>query len=175
MAFGYHMSCHRNHKWLRNVITGDEKWVLYINSTRRRQWLSVGQTGVATPKTDLHPKEVMLSVWWVVKGVIHWQTLANGCTITADLYFLHDNAIPHVAKSTREKLLKLGWVTIPRPPYSPDLAPTDYHLFRSLSNHLREKKLDGFFRQMSLDFYEHRILSLLSLSQYVSCFNYVCK
>ena len=180
---------HRNHEWLRNIITGDGKWELHINYARRRQLLSVGQTGVATPKTHLHPKKVMLSVWWGFKGVIHWETLPNGCTITADLdcqqldwvahklkgkqdriYFLHDNARPHFAKSTHEKLLKLGWVTIPHPPYSPDLAPTDYRLFRSLSNHMREKKfddeydlkteLDDFFRQKSLDFYERGILSL---------------
>ena len=40
--------------------------------------------------------------------------------------------------------MKLGWITVPHPPYSPDLAPTDYHLFRSRSrsrsHHLREKK-----------------------------------
>jgi [histone H3]-lysine36 N-dimethyltransferase SETMAR len=77
---------HCNHEWLRNLITGDEKWVLYINYARRRQWLSIGQTSVATPKTDLRPKKVMLSVWWGVKGVIHWETLPNSCTITADLY-----------------------------------------------------------------------------------------
>ncbi len=75
-----------------------------------------------------------------------------------------------MAKSTREKLLKLGWVTIPHPPYSPDLAPTDYHLFHSLANHLREKnfnnendlKMDfvNFFGQKSQDFYERGILSL---------------
>ena len=47
-----------------------------------------------------------------------------------------------MAKSTREKLLQLGWLTIPHPPYSPDLAPSDYHLFRSLSNYLSEKKFD---------------------------------
>ncbi len=58
------MTSHRNYQWLRNLITGDEKWVLYINCTHRRQWLSPGQTGVTTPKADLHPKKVMLSVWW---------------------------------------------------------------------------------------------------------------
>ena len=136
--------------------------MLYINYTLRRQWLSPGQTGVATPKADLHPKKVMLSVWWGVNGTIHWKILRNGRTITADLYcqqldrvaeklkgkqdrisYLHDNLRPHVAKSTCEKLLKLEWITIPRSPYSPDLASTDYHLFRSLSHHLREKKFDG--------------------------------
>ena len=102
----------------------------------------------------------MLSVWWGVRGITHWKLLPNGCNITADLYcqqldrvaaklqgkqdrvyFLHDNARPHVAKSTREKLLKLGWITILHPPYSPDLAPTDYYLYRSLSDYLREKRI----------------------------------
>jgi histone-lysine N-methyltransferase SETMAR len=83
---------------------------------------------------------------------------------------LHDSARLHIAKSTREKLLKLGWSTVPHPPYSPDLASTDYHLFRSLSNHLREKKFNdendvkmelvSFFDQNSQDFYERGILSL---------------
>ena len=50
------------------------------------------------------------------------------------IYFLHDNAKPHVAKSTRQKLLNLEWMTIPHPPY--------YHLYRSLSNYLREKKFN---------------------------------
>jgi hypothetical protein len=86
------------------------------------------------------------------------------------IYFLHDSARRHIAKSMREKLLKLGWVTVPHPPYSPDLAPTDYHLYRSLSNHLHEKKFDdenyfqmdllNFFGEKSQDFYERGILSL---------------
>ena len=80
------MTSHRNYQWLRNLITGDEKWVLYINYTHKRQRLSAGQTGTATSKTDPHSKKVMLSVWWGVKGIIHWELLPNGYTITADLY-----------------------------------------------------------------------------------------
>ena len=59
---------------------------------------------------------------------------------------------------------------LPHPPYSPDLAPTDYHLFRALSNHLSEKKflderdlkldLINFFDQNSTEIYEREILSL---------------
>ena len=183
------MTSHRNYQWLRNLITGNEKWVLHIDYTHRRQWLSPGQTGAATPKADLHPKKVMLSVWWAVNGIVHWEILPNGCTITADLYcqqldrvaeklkgnqdrisYLHDNARSHVAKSICEKLLKLRWIIIPHPAYSPDLAPTDYHLFRSVSHHLLEKKFDkgndvkmdiaNFFGQKSQDFYERGILSL---------------
>ena len=163
--------------------------MLYINYEYHCQWLSPGQTDVVTLKPDVHPKKVMLSVWWDVRGIIHWESLPDGCIITADLYcqqlnrvaaklkgkqdriyFLHDNARPHVAKSTRQKLLSLGWITVPHSPYSPDLAPTDYHLYRSLSNYLREKefndesqiKMDllNFFDQKTQDFYESGILSL---------------
>jgi hypothetical protein len=31
---------------------------------------------------------------------------------------------------------ELDWEILPHPPYSPNLAPSDYHLFRSLSNNL---------------------------------------
>ena len=54
------------------------------------------------------------------------------------IYFQHDNAKPHVAEIVKEKIAIFGWEPLPHPPYSPDLAPSDYHLFRSLSNHLRE-------------------------------------
>ena len=56
------------------------------------------------------------------------------------IYYLHDKERPRVATSTYEKLLKLGWPTVSHPPYSSDLAPTNFHLFHSLSNHLLEKK-----------------------------------
>jgi len=30
---------------------------------------------------------------------------------------------------TRQKLMELGWELMLHPPYSPDLAPSDYYLF----------------------------------------------
>ncbi|KOX73116.1 Histone-lysine N-methyltransferase SETMAR [Melipona quadrifasciata] len=48
-----------------------------------------------------------------------------------------DNARPHVALSVRQKLLQFDWDVLPHPPYSPDLAPSDYCLFLSLKNSLR--------------------------------------
>ena len=57
--------------------------------------------------------------------------------------FYQDNARPHTSLVTRKKLLELGWKVMPYPPYSPDLAPSDYHLFRSLQNHLNRKTFDS--------------------------------
>ena len=69
----------------------------------------------------------------------------------------HDNARPHIA------IQELDWEVLPHPPYSPDLAPSDFHLFRSLPNALRgvsfnnneEVKmwLDEFFESKPTDFY----------------------
>ena len=52
-------------------------------------------------------------------------------------FFLHDNARPHTAKKTKDKFRILDWEVLPHPPYSPDLAPSDFKLFRSLANALR--------------------------------------
>lgn len=158
------LSKQRRFDWLDQVITGDEKWVLYVNHTRKKKWVDKDERPEPEPKADLHPRKVLLSVWWDVRGVIHFELLPANTSITAayycaqlerlrqklaearpgreKIYFLHDNARPHIAKMTRLKLLELGWEVLPHPPYSPDLAPTDYHLFRALQNHLKEKRFD---------------------------------
>ena len=80
------ITSHRHYQWLHNLITGNENWVLYVKHKRKRQWLGIGQTGVVTPKNNLHPRKIMLSVWWGVRRPTHWKLLPNGCNITADLY-----------------------------------------------------------------------------------------
>ncbi|CAK9818965.1 Histone-lysine N-methyltransferase SETMAR [Anthophora quadrimaculata] len=57
--------------------------------------------------------------------------------------FQHDHARPHVFIQSRQKLLQLGWDVLPHPPYSPDLVPSDFHLFRFLQNFLNGKKFDS--------------------------------
>ena len=41
----------------------------------------------------------------------------------------HDNARPHVAQKTKKFSQNLGWETLAHPPYSPDLAASNFHLF----------------------------------------------
>ena len=42
------LSLRRTLNWLDHVVTGDEKWVLYVNHTRKRQWLEPGQRSKPT-------------------------------------------------------------------------------------------------------------------------------
>ena len=59
-----------------------------------------------------------------------------------NIVFHQDNTRPHVSMSTRQKLLELGWDVLPHPPYSPDIASSDFHLFRSLQNFLNGKNFE---------------------------------
>jgi len=53
---------------------------------------------------------------------------------TKGVLFLHDNAPAHRALGTQKKLAYLGFQCFDHPPYSPDLVPSDYHLFPGLKN-----------------------------------------
>ena len=56
------------------------------------------------------------------------------------MLFHQDNARLHTAKKTLELIENFGWEVVPHPPYSPDSAPSGYHLFGLLKNHLRGTK-----------------------------------
>ncbi|PIC39523.1 hypothetical protein B9Z55_011179 [Caenorhabditis nigoni] len=149
------LTLHAGDRWLDRLITGDEKWVFYDNHHRKSQWVGEGESPQDVPKPDLHPKKVMLSVWWGVDGPIYWELLPEGKTITGDLYttqlrnlkkavdrsalkdkkvyYQHDNARPHVSKQVKQELMGYGWNVLPHPPYSPDLAPSDYWLFGDMT------------------------------------------
>jgi len=45
---------------------------------------------------------------------------------------LQDNAPAHRALATQKKMAYLGFQYLDHPPYSPDLAQSDYHLFSGL-------------------------------------------
>jgi len=57
--------------------------------------------------------------------------------VTKGVLFLHDNAPPHGALATQKKLAYLGFQCLDHPPCSPDLSPSDYHLFPGLKKQLK--------------------------------------
>ena len=102
--------------------------------------------------------------------MIHWEFVANRRVIDAELYsqqleLVHeifrrrytvlvdrnrvllqqDNARPQSARTSMTKIQELGGIELlPHPVYSPDLAPSDYHLFRSMAQFLRGRNFENF-------------------------------
>lgn len=125
---------------------------------RQKRWVPRGQNPPSVPRQDRLGKKVMICVGWNFKGVLHFELARDGCALNAELYcqqldrvydklkakylnvvrrtralFQHDNAKPHTAKKTKEKFDELDEVEVlPHPAYSPDIAPSDYGLFRSM-------------------------------------------
>ncbi|GBN60802.1 hypothetical protein AVEN_91047-1 [Araneus ventricosus] len=50
------------------------------------------------------------------------------------LLFLDDNARPHTPRDKKEQIRRLEWERLDHPAYSPDLAPSDFHLFSALKS-----------------------------------------
>lgn len=105
----------------------------------------------------------MVIVWWSKRGIIHYNFLNPGETVTAARYceeideidqklshlypalfsgsgpiLLRGNPRPHVSQITVQKLIGSRYEILPHPIYSPDLSSIDSHLFKQLDNFLRE-------------------------------------
>ena len=144
-----------NVPFLKQVVTGNEKWILYSNVERKRLWSKWNEPPPTAPKAGLHPKKVMLCIGWDRKGVLYDELLPENQMINSKycsqldqlkaaldekrpelvnrkcIIFHQDTARLRVSLMTRQKLLKLGWEVLIHLPYSPDIASLDFHLFRS--------------------------------------------
>ncbi|GFU42902.1 histone-lysine N-methyltransferase SETMAR [Trichonephila clavipes] len=154
--------------FLKRMVTGDEKWVTYDNIVRNRSWSKCGESA----QTELLPhgqalnSDLYCQQLDCLKLAIDqkWPALANR---RGDV-FKKDNARTHTSVLTRHNLWELDWEILMHPPYSPDLAPSDYHLFLALQNFLSDKKLGSredsenrlldVFANKSQDFYERGIM-----------------
>ena len=52
--------------------------------------------------------------------------------LSTDVLLQHYNARPHIARSTVATIQDMSFECLPHPPYSPDLAPSDFHVFGPL-------------------------------------------
>jgi transposase len=53
------------------------------------------------------------------------------------ILLLHDNARPHIARATIDALETPKFEVLSHSPYSPDLAPSDFHFFPQLKRDLK--------------------------------------
>lgn len=57
----------------------------------------------------------------------------------------HDlNAPSHTAAAVKVTIEQLGWEILPHAAYSPDLAPSDYHLFASMGHALAKQRFTSY-------------------------------
>jgi len=131
----------------------------------------------STAKPNIHRKKnSLLCIWWDQLGVVYYELLKPNETIIVVLYWtqlirlsralkekrahyysrhdkiilLHDNARSHVAAPVKTYLETLKWEVLLHPPYFPNIAPSDYHLFRwriaclnSTSHHMKIPKIES--------------------------------
>ncbi|XP_015794241.1 histone-lysine N-methyltransferase SETMAR-like [Tetranychus urticae] len=185
--------------FLSRIVTGDETWVSYETPESRldcAEWLPRGSKPPEIPKIRNERRKIMATIFWDCEGILLIKVMPKGTTINSDSYcqildelrenikekrrgklrskviLLHDNARPHTSQATRTKISELGFQPLDHPPYSPDLAPSDYFLFKNLKYSLKGKRFDSetevtnalnaFFRSKSPEWYRSGISSLKS-------------
>jgi len=139
----------------------------YITMTRRQSNNQWSGSIAAHPTTKIPSAKIcckiLASILWDQDGILLIDYLPKGQTINAGyclslqvqlkdilkanrhgkvtkvVLFLHDNALAHRALATQEKLAYLGFQCLDHPPYSPDLAPLDYHPFPGLKKQLKDR------------------------------------
>ena len=148
---------------LGDIITGDESWFYHRKIGHKQSnasWVGDGESPRTIVRRGRFEPKTMFSIFFKSTGALHISYMDNGKTITANAYIedslkplfkavarqrpksglekiklLHDNAKPHVARSVLDYLNDQKVGLIDHPPYSHDLAPSDYWLFDHLKKH----------------------------------------
>lgn len=154
--------------FLNRIITGDETWVHHYEPETKRQsmqWKHTSSPSSKKFKSQPSAGKLLLTVFWDSQGPILEHYMEKGVTVTSVNYsnmlrnelrpairskrrgrltqgvlLLHDNARPHTAHLTINTIRQLNWEVLEHPAYSPDLAPSDFHLFGPLKNALRGRR-----------------------------------
>jgi histone-lysine N-methyltransferase SETMAR len=56
-----HLKRNETDPFLKRIITGDKKWIVYSNIIRKRSWCKRDEAAQTTSKAELHQKKIMLS------------------------------------------------------------------------------------------------------------------
>ena len=152
--------------FLRQIVTGDESWVHHYDPESKQQSKEYRHKTSPSPKkfkVFSSARKVLLTIFWDSEGVVHTEFLEQGNTVNSTKYvntleklkarlrrvrsekvsiIHHHNARPHTSLETRTALDRLGLRILPHPPYSPDLAPSDFFLFPKLKDYLKGNRYE---------------------------------
>ena len=150
--------------FLKRFVTQDETWVHHFDPETKiqsKQWKHVTSPQPKKYKQVPSAGKVMASVFWDSRDIIMIDYLQKGQTINGAYYaeelrqlraaikdkrrgklragvlMLQDNAPAHTSRVAVAAAAECGFELLPHPPYSPDLAPSDFYLFPKLKSHLR--------------------------------------
>jgi len=153
-------------KILKKTITGDQAW-FYFDNPAEEQWAASPEDVQRNASRTLQSKKVMVTILWGLDGYYIVEALPVGQQYNSiyfakllhklrdhlnkrkgfkryKLLYLHlDNAKVHRSHYTIEKAEELGFEMLPHPPYSPDLAPSDFFLFGYIKTMLKNKYFES--------------------------------
>ncbi|UYV68426.1 hypothetical protein LAZ67_5004288 [Cordylochernes scorpioides] len=194
------LDCHKTdgEEFLDSIVTGDVTWVHYTTPETKeqsKQWNHISSPKPLKFKQTLSAGKLMATVFWDRKGLLLCDFMRLGTTINSDRYcktlkqlrraiqnkrrgmltkgvrFHHDNARPHTARQTTALIEEFEWELVSHPPYSPDVAPSDFHFFPELKKNLGGTQFqdDDELEEAVLGFYVARRQSSSTLGSISGC------
>ncbi|GBM44111.1 hypothetical protein AVEN_16003-1 [Araneus ventricosus] len=67
----------RKEKILDKIVTYDEKWVYYNNTSHKGRWSAPGESAGTVARRALTNKKVLLCIWWDCRRIIYKEYLKS--------------------------------------------------------------------------------------------------
>jgi len=153
--------------FVKHIVTGDETWKHHYDPESKQQSMQWKHASSPSPrkfKVQASAGKIMCTIFWDAEGILLIDFIRQKVTITGVYYadllhklhlaikekrrgkltqvplLLHENEPAYRSHFGPAAILESGFEEMHHPPYSPDLAPSDYHMFPNLKQHLRGQR-----------------------------------
>ena len=149
-------SCAKNK--FKFILTGDECWFCYF-TPNGCQWVKEDEEPPNAERLGFYRLKIMLCIFWNPHGIVIIYVLPKGTSMNSSIFisnileplnqypanlqakksrrrfWLHfDNAPCHRSKVVKNYMALKKFSRAPHPPFSPDLAPSDFYLLGKVKN-----------------------------------------